>query len=97
MFLGSLRLFKASLLMSIEVKAQHVLFWVFLGMLFLYPISSVSLLPSDLAEAFPPGQLRNFFANDWVEPLIKQVRQDKLSGATKEVAKWLRDMMKRQL
>lgn len=52
---------------------------------------------SDLAEAFPAGQLRNFFANDWVDPLIRQVKQEKMSAPTREVAKWLREMMKRQL
>lgn len=54
-------------------------------------------LLGDLAEAFPPGQLRVFYQAPWIEKLIKELRQTRhASASSKEVARWAREMVKLQ-
>ncbi|TPX51644.1 hypothetical protein SeMB42_g00078 [Synchytrium endobioticum] len=54
-------------------------------------------LLGDLADAFPAGSLKPLLQAEWVEQLLKSVKQSRASAATKEVAKWAREIVKRQM
>ena len=52
----------------------------------------------DLADSFPPGQLKPMFSVTWVDYFLKEVKTDRsLSVNTKEVGKWSREMVRRQI
>ncbi|KAJ3228362.1 karyopherin beta [Clydaea vesicula] len=59
-------------------------------------IRSLLGLIGDLAEAFPPQSLANFYAGDWIDALIKRVKVERMSSQTREIAKWVREIKKRQ-
>lgn len=51
----------------------------------------------DLGEAFPDGQLAEFFRADWLTKLIKETRQARdFSPRTITAARWARETVKRQ-
>ncbi|KAJ3081638.1 karyopherin beta [Quaeritorhiza haematococci] len=55
-------------------------------------------LLGDVGEAFPPGHLKMFYQQDWIDKLVKEVRTDKhASPATKDVARWAREKIKAQV
>ncbi|RKP02570.1 hypothetical protein CXG81DRAFT_29479 [Caulochytrium protostelioides] len=59
--------------------------------------SLVGLL-GDLADAFPPGQLKALFQQPWIESLLKSTRKDsRASPSTREVARWAVENVRRQL
>jgi hypothetical protein len=44
---------------------------------------------SDLAEAFPSGQIRMFLLQDWVAAVLKEARTNReMPPGTKEVTRW---------
>ncbi len=52
----------------------------------------------DLAEAFPPGHLKPMFSSPWVDYFLKEIKTDRsVSISTKEVGKWTREMVRRQI
>ena len=52
----------------------------------------------DLADSFPRGQLKPLFFSPWIEKLLIEVKTDaQASIQTKEVGKWTREMVKRQI
>ena len=53
---------------------------------------------SDLAEAFPNGQLTEALRQEWVLRLIKETRTNReYSQRTVETARWARELVKRQI
>jgi importin subunit beta-1 len=53
---------------------------------------------SDVAEAFPDGELREFFQQEWITECLKHARsRPGYRTSTKETAKWAREMVKAQL
>jgi importin subunit beta-1 len=53
---------------------------------------------SDLADAFPNGELANYFRNDWVTALVRETRTTRqYSERTIETARWTREQVKRQI
>lgn len=51
----------------------------------------------DLGEAFPDGQLADFFRADWLAKLIKETRQNRTySPRTITAARWAREIVRRQ-
>ncbi|KAI5851154.1 armadillo-type protein [Morchella snyderi] len=51
----------------------------------------------DLADAFPDGEIAQFFRADWIGAMIKEVRQSRdFSSRTLETARWTREQVKRQ-
>ena len=55
-------------------------------------------LVGDLAETFPPGQMKHLFSAPWIESLLKEIKIDRsVSVGTKEVGKWAREMVRRQI
>lgn len=53
---------------------------------------------SDLADAYPGGELVEAFRQDWVMAMIKEVRSNKeLQQRTIDTARWAREQVKRQL
>jgi importin subunit beta-1 len=61
--------------------------------------STLGLL-GDLAETFPVGSMRQFFVGpngSWIDPLIREVKAKKMGSATRDVSKWAREMIKRQV
>lgn len=53
---------------------------------------------SDLAEAFPNGEFREYFRQDFLTALTKETRanQDFLTR-TRDTARWAREQIKRQI
>ena len=52
----------------------------------------------DIAEAFPPGSLKPMFSTSWVDFFLKEIKTDRsISLNTKEVGKWTREMVRRQI
>ena len=43
------------------------------------------------------GQLKSFFSSPWIDSLIKEVRSNRDSKGSKEIAKWARESIKLQL
>jgi len=53
---------------------------------------------SDLSDAFPHGEVSNYYRSDWLSAMIKEVRgHPDFTSRTKETAKWAREQTKRQL
>ena len=56
------------------------------------------LTSSDVAEAFPNGELREFFQQEWISECLKQARsRPGYRSSTKETARWAREMVRAQL
>ncbi|EEB06851.1 karyopherin Kap95 [Schizosaccharomyces japonicus yFS275] len=53
-------------------------------------------LLGDLAESFPKGELKSFFAADWVQQLISIGKAKSTSQQTKDLARWAAEQVKRQ-
>lgn len=67
-----------------------------------YVYCSFVLLPlthdSDLAEAFPNGDIREYFRHDFLTALTRDVRANAdFTGRTRETARWAREQIKRQV
>lgn len=59
---------------------------------------SLTNLCSDLAEAYPAGDLADAFRQDWVSTLIKETRTNReFQQRTIETARWAREQVKRQI
>jgi len=55
-------------------------------------------LHSDLADAFPNGDIAQYFRADWVTTMVREVRSSRdYSTRTVETARWARELVKRQL
>jgi importin subunit beta-1 len=53
---------------------------------------------SDLADAFPNGELATYFRHDWVTTLVRETRTTRqYSDRTIETARWTREQVKRQI
>lgn len=53
---------------------------------------------SDLADAFPNGELLDGFRQDWVMAMIKETRTNReFQQRTIDVARWAREQVKRQV
>ena len=53
---------------------------------------------SDVAEAFPGGELREFFQQEWISECLKQAKsRSGYRSSTKETARWAREMVRAQL
>lgn len=53
---------------------------------------------SDLADAYPNGELVDAFRQNWVTTLIKETKTNRdFSPRTIETARWAREQVKRQL
>jgi importin subunit beta-1 len=66
----------------------------------LYTIVSMSNMPvhSDLADAYPGGDLADIFRQEWVTAFIKETKTNReYSPRTIETAKWAREQVKRQV
>lgn len=56
------------------------------------------MLCSDLAEAFPNGEISQWYRNEWVTRLVKETRTNRdFSARTIDTARWAREQVKRQL
>lgn len=54
--------------------------------------------PSDLADAFPNGELIEAFRQEWLTAMIKQTKANReFQPRTIETARWARELVKRQL
>lgn len=54
-------------------------------------------LNRDLADAFPSGEIAQYFRADWINAMIKEVRTNReFSPRTLETARWTREQVKRQ-
>ncbi|KAI8907243.1 armadillo-type protein [Gorgonomyces haynaldii] len=59
--------------------------------------SLIGLL-GDLADTFPPGILKPSFGMPWIEKLLKEAKHDRnASPQTKEIIKWAKEMIRRQV
>lgn len=53
---------------------------------------------SDLADAYPNGELADAFRQDWLTTLIKETKTNREFGPrTIETARWAREQVKRQV
>ena len=53
---------------------------------------------SDLADAYPNGELVDAFRQDWLTALIKETKTNRdYSPRTIETARWAREQVKQQL
>lgn len=53
---------------------------------------------SDIADAYPNGELVEAFRQEWVTTLIKDTRTNReFSPRTIETARWAREQVKRQI
>jgi importin subunit beta-1 len=53
---------------------------------------------SDLADAYPNGQLADAFRQEWVTAMIKETRSNReFQSRTIETARWAREQVKRQI
>lgn len=53
---------------------------------------------SDLADAYPGGQLAEILGQEWVTTLIKETRSNReFQPRTIETARWAREQVKRQV
>jgi len=51
----------------------------------------------DLADAFPSGEIAQYFRADWITSMIREVRSNReYSSRTVETARWARELVKRQ-
>ena len=55
-------------------------------------------LYSDLAEAYPNGELVDAFRQDWLTAMIKETKTNReFQPRTIETARWAREQVKRQV
>ena len=59
-------------------------------------IRAIMGLLGDLAEAFPNYELNQFFNVEWIDKMLTNVRSTRTEVSTRDVAKWLKEMLKRQ-
>ncbi len=53
---------------------------------------------SDLADAYPNGELADAFRQDWLSIIIKETKSNReFQSRTIETARWAREQVKRQL
>ena len=53
---------------------------------------------SDLGELLPLGTMNPLFSAEWIPLLLKEVKVDRnASISTKEVGRWAREMVRRQV
>jgi importin subunit beta-1 len=53
---------------------------------------------SDLADAYPNGELVDAFRQDWLMALIKETRSNRdFSTRTIDTARWAREQVRRQI
>lgn len=53
---------------------------------------------SDLADAYPNGELVDAFRQDWLSAMIKETKTNReFKAQTIETARWAREQVKRQL
>jgi len=53
---------------------------------------------SDLAEAYPNGELVDAFRQDWLTAFIREIRTNRdFTPRTIETARWAREQIKRQI
>jgi importin subunit beta-1 len=51
----------------------------------------------DLSRAFPKGEIANYFRQDWLTQMAKEIRSNKeFSTRTQDTARWAREQIKRQ-
>lgn len=56
------------------------------------------MVHSDLAEAYPNGELVGAFREEWLTTLIKETKsRSEFSARTVETARWAREQVKRQI
>jgi importin subunit beta-1 len=61
-------------------------------------VRSMLGLLGDLAEALPAGQLKPIYQSTWIDSLLREAKTGHYtSNPTREVAKWAREMIKRQI
>ena len=59
-----------------------------------YPANSSH---SDISEAFPNGEVSQYYRNDWLTQMCRETRANKeFSPRTQETARWAREQIKRQ-
>jgi importin subunit beta-1 len=60
--------------------------------------SRANTISSDLADAYPNGELVDAFRQDWMTVMIKETKTNReFSPRTIETARWAREQVKRQL
>jgi importin subunit beta-1 len=53
---------------------------------------------SDLAEAFPNGEIQQYFRHDFLTVMTRETRANQeFSNRTRETARWAREQIKRQV
>jgi importin subunit beta-1 len=53
---------------------------------------------SDLADAFPNGDFREYFRHDFLTAMARETRANQdFSGRTRDTARWAREQIKRQV
>jgi len=59
---------------------------------------TLTLGRSDLAEAYPNGELVDAFRQDWLTAMIKETKTNReFQSRTIETARWAREQVKRQV
>lgn len=59
---------------------------------------TVANVASDLADAYPNGELVDAFRQEWLTVMIKQTKTNReFMPRTIETARWARELVKRQL
>jgi len=52
---------------------------------------------SDIADAFPNGEIREYFRHDFLTTLTRETRANQdFSDRTRDTARWAREQIKRQ-
>lgn len=55
-------------------------------------------ISSDLADAYPGGELVDMFRSDWLTAMIRETKTNsEFQGRTKDTARWAREQVKRQV
>ena len=69
--------------------------WVSIALLF---EATTTDLYSDLADAFPNGDFREYFRHDFLTAMARETRANQdFSGRTRDTARWAREQIKRQV
>lgn len=70
-----------------------------IGYVLHYPLLSFMLIrQSDLADAFPNGEIREIFRQDFLTEMARETRANpNFSPRTKDTARWAREQIKRQV
>ncbi|KAJ6446834.1 glycosyltransferase family 2 [Purpureocillium lavendulum] len=59
---------------------------------------TLTIAPSDLADAYPNGELVDAFRQDWLTTMIKETKTNReFQPRTIETARWAREQVKRQI